>query len=157
SQLPTQYSQLPTQYSLLPTQNSPLNTPNSKLPTPISFLDLRDVLFEKKWNEEVRMLLDVPNFGPKVRALDGKKVEISGFVIPYDKSADLWVLSENPFASCFFCGGAGPETVMSLYFVKSSDAGLHTDDYVKVSGVFRINERDVFELAYRLEDAKVVE
>lgn len=101
-------------------------------------------------------MMDVPEFGPLVEALNGETVTIKGFVIPYDKSTDLWVLSENPFASCFFCGGAGPETVMSLYFKDKEVAGFHTDDYVTVKGVFRLNKMDVFELAYRLEDAEIV-
>ncbi len=63
----------------------------------------------------------------------GKEVYITGYVLPVDNKGEIYALSAYPFSSCFFCGGAGPETVMGLEFA-SSPGRLPTDAVKTYSG-----------------------
>lgn len=51
-----------------------------------------------------------------VNQYEGEEVIISGYLIPIDIESERYALSKNPFSSCFFCGNAGPETVVELKF-----------------------------------------
>lgn len=88
--------------------------------------------------------------------MDGKVVQIRGYIIPVDVVQDYYVLSANPYSSCFFCGQAGPESVMEIQLKKSYD-GLRMDKIVTFKGKLRLNADDIYQLNYVLEDAEVVE
>jgi len=88
-----------------------------------------------------------------VDQFEGKEVIIAGYLIPMDVEAQRYALSENPFSSCFFCGNAGPETVMELRF--DEDPGrFATDKYVSVKGTLRL-VRDGSGLFFILENAEI--
>jgi hypothetical protein len=71
---------------------------------------------------------------------DGEEVVITGYLIPVDIEANKYALSKNPFTSCFFCGNAGPETVVELVF--ETDPGrFATDEYLMIKGVLKLNHR----------------
>lgn len=124
-------------------------------PIKITWDQLSDVTFKKKWNKTENMFVLEPQFGPKVLAVKGKEVILSGYMIPVDVEANYYVLSSNAFASCFFCGGAGPESVVSIKFKKVSKR-YNTDDKVTIKGILRLNVDDVNDLNYILESAEAV-
>ncbi len=97
-----------------------------------------------------------PSFGPSVKALDGKQIRIRGYMIPVDEYARLFVISAKPIAQCFFCGGAGPESLMELQFRKKGQR-FKTDEIRTVSGRLRLNATDVDHLIYILQDAEITE
>ena len=70
--------------------------------------------FEEVFEKETSMWILRPKWTDKDRELDGQLVEITGYVIALDVLSDDYALSAFPFASCFFCGAAGPESVMEL-------------------------------------------
>jgi hypothetical protein len=94
-----------------------------------------------------------PQFGAKVNALKGKEVSLTGYMIPVDVDANYYVLSANPFASCFFCGQAGPESVVSVKFKKVTKR-FNTDDRLTISGIFTLNTDDINELNYIIDKAE---
>jgi hypothetical protein len=116
-------------------------------PQTLVWESLRDVRFTRKFNKEYDQYFDYPVFGKKVEALDGRKVKISGYMIPLD--VGLYALSKNPYAACFFCGGAGPETIMALVFADTPKR-YKTDDFVTLQGVFRLNSGNVDQFMYQL-------
>ncbi|HEX4886514.1 MAG TPA: DUF3299 domain-containing protein [Luteibaculaceae bacterium] len=116
---------------------------------------LTDVKYNEQYSEELGSYTNVPVFGSSVKALSNKVVEISGYVIPLDVKQDLYVLSANPYATCFFCGGAGPETVMDLKFVKIPRK-FRTDEKIRVKGVLKLNATDIYQLTYILDKAVLV-
>jgi len=116
---------------------------------------LKDVKFINLWSEEYQAEYSVARFGKKVKSLDGKKVQIKGYIIPVDVLADYYVLSANPYKNCFFCGQAGPESVMDIQF-SLPESGLRLDQIITVEGTLRLNSDDILQLNYILEDAKVV-
>jgi hypothetical protein len=68
-------------------------------------------------------------------------------VIPVDIDEDFYVLSRYPFANCFFCGGAGPETVVDLQF--SNDPREYaTDERLTFAGELKLNADDVYQMNY---------
>lgn len=128
----------------------------TKAQTIITWEVLKDVKFTEEWSEEFQAFYMVPQFGNKVKSLDGKIVEIRGYIIPVDVVQDYYVLSANPYSSCFFCGQAGPESVMEIQLKKQYD-GLRMDKIVTFKGKLRLNADDIYQLNYVLEDAEVVE
>ncbi|MCB0847224.1 MAG: DUF3299 domain-containing protein, partial [Bacteroidetes bacterium] len=66
-----------------------------------------------------------------------------------------YALSANPFASCFFCGNAGPESVMDLELT-SYDKVYFTDDYVTFQGKLILNDSDLNKMCYVLEEAEEI-
>ncbi len=125
-------------------------------PQTISWKTLGDVKFTKKWSEEEGMYILYPEFGQSVKKLEGKEVAIKGYVIPVDYNENYYVLSAFPYSSCFFCGGAGPESVMSLLF-KSKQRKFKTDEVLTFKGRLKLNSTDILELNYILMDAELYE
>ena len=129
---------------------------NVKAQHDITWEVLKDIQFQEVWSEEFNAVYMVPKFGSKVKSLDGKKIQIRGYVIPVDVLADYYVLSANPYSSCFFCGQAGPESVMEIQLSKQYD-GLRMDQIITVQGRLRLNADDILQLTYILEDAVVIQ
>lgn len=117
---------------------------------------LKNVEFDEIWSEEFQAYYMVPKFSNSVKALDGKEVQIRGFIIPVDIVQDYYVLSANPYSSCFFCGQAGPESVMEVEMVKKYE-GLRMDQVITFKGILRLNVDDIYQLNYILEDAEIIE
>lgn len=117
---------------------------------------LGKVTYKKKFDELLGFKVDVPVFGKEVKELDGKMITIQGYIIPVEgyKSHKEFIFSAYPYSSCFFCGAAGPETVME---VKSSEPVKYSVNPIKIKGILRLNDKDINKLMYSLNDAKIVE
>lgn len=123
--------------------------------TPIDSINwklLGMIKFIKKADKEYGEVM-YPQVNSLVKQKAGKKIAISGFIIPIDNTT--YALSKNVFASCFFCGQAGPETIMGIKF-KGETPKLKTDQYVTLVGTFRINETDVEDWIYHIDNAVIV-
>ena len=112
---------------------------------------LKDVTFEEKYYENIKQYLLYPTFGQSLKDLVGKTVYITGYVIPVE--AERYVLSANPFASCFFCGNAGPETIVELELT-TYDQMYYTDEWRTFKGRFQLNAEDIDKLNYLLVEAE---
>ena len=117
---------------------------------------LKNVEFDEIWSEEFQAYYMVPKFSESVKEMDGKEVQIRGFIIPVDIVQDYYVLSANPYSSCFFCGQAGPESVMEIQMIKKYE-GLRTDQVITYKGTLKLNVDDIYQLNYILEDAEIIE
>lgn len=120
----------------------------------VTWEDLQDVDFESKYYEEVDEYLWFPSFGESVAKLVGKEVWIKGFAIPMDAENNIYVVSANPYSSCFFCGNAGPESIVSLKFKKDTKPKMKLDQVITVKGKFRTNSTNIDELNYILDNAE---
>lgn len=119
----------------------------------ITWATLRDVKFTKKFNKEYELDFLYPTFGASLQKLEGKFVEIKGYVIPVNQT--LYVLSAKPMAACFFCGGSGPESILQLNFTTKNR--FKTDQIITVKGKFRLNPDNVDDLNYILDDASLIQ
>lgn len=116
---------------------------------------LADVKFEDKYYAELEAWYLFPKFSKKIKALSDKRIIIKGYIIPLDVEGGIYALSAYPFSSCFFCGGAGPESVMSIKF-KGSHKKYKTDDVVTFTGKLELNDSNVEEFNYILHEAEEI-
>lgn len=128
------------------------NSPQESLV--ITWQDLKDVKFEEKFYEKEKEWMLFPSFGNAVQILEGKTVEITGYVIPLEPKR--YALSANPFSACFFCGNAGPESVMELELV-SYDQMYYTDEFRTFRGKFALNITNLDKMNYVLTAAEPVD
>ena len=119
----------------------------------LTWKDLTDVEFKDVYIDELDAYYWKPIFGPTVKDLEGGNFFITGYVIPVDIDEDFYVLSRYPFANCFFCGGAGPETVIDLQFEGHSPREYATDERLTFAGELKLNADDVYQMNYILVGA----
>ncbi len=117
---------------------------------------LAKVDIEKKFDETLNFEVDYPTFSEEVKKLDGQTIELQGWMIPLEElqGETYFVLSSLPFANCFFCGGAGPETVAEVF---SKDKIKYTEKRITVRGKLKINADDPMKLMYILQQAEIVD
>lgn len=109
------------------------------------------VIFTPEYFEEVNAYFEVPKFNEELLAIEGEEVTLTGYVIPFE-SDSLFMLSALPFASCFFCGGAGPETAAEIV-LKNPSKKLILDDLVTIKGTLELNSTDINHLNFILKKA----
>jgi len=122
--------------------------------TEINWTNLEDVEFSERYVEEVDEYVLFPSFGFDVQQLDGKEVILSGYILAIDPEIGYYVLSKGPFASCFFCGAAGPETIVELS-LKSKEKSFMMDEFATFKGYLKLNSDDIYRCVYIIEFAEV--
>lgn len=118
----------------------------------ITWETFKDVRYKKKYSLEVGADYLYPTFGKTIQQLNGKQVQIKGYVIPMDTEGHYYVLSKLPMAQCFFCGLAGPETILMLN-LKGKHRRFKTDEKRTFCGRLRLNADNLYELNYNLDEA----
>lgn len=118
----------------------------------LTWTTLADVEYKDVYLEELDAWFWQPEFGESVKEYDGEQVYITGYMVPVDVTTDYFVLSRYPFAQCFFCGNAGPESVVDLR-LKKEGRKFKQDERLTFTGKLRLNTTDVYELNYILEEA----
>lgn len=124
--------------------------------TTIDWGTLSDVKFEVKYDEKIGISYEEATFGPGVIPLEGAEVAIIGYMIPLDGFGVAYALSRNPNASCFFCGGAGPETVIELKLLPSAMKRYRLDDRILFKGRLELNRSNADNFTYVLKNAEPV-
>lgn len=116
---------------------------------------LGKITFKKQYDDFMGFKVDVPVFSPEVKELDGKEITIRGYIIPVEgyKNHKEFVFSAYPYNMCYFCGGAGPETVME---VSATESIAYTADPVTIKGVLQLNSGDINQLIYSMTKARLV-
>lgn len=116
---------------------------------------LAKITYKKEYDELMGFKVDVPVFSEEIKAMAGKEVKIKGYIIPVEgyKSHKEFIFSAYPYNMCFFCGGAGPETVME---VSADEAVKYTAEQIEIQGKLELNDSDVNRLMYILTEAKLV-
>lgn len=117
---------------------------------------LSKITFKKEYDDFLGFKVDVPVFSKEVQNLDTKEITVRGYIIPVEgyKSHKEFVFSAFPYNMCFFCGGAGPETVMEVTAVEPIE---YTADPVTIRGVLQLNSGDINKLIYSLTDVELAE
>ena len=123
--------------------------------TEIDWLMLRDVYYKSEYKDEVYGYMQIPFFGKGVEDLDNKEVKITGFMLTLSPDEGIFVLSQNPYADCFFCGYGGPESAIELRLKPGYDSFL-MDELVTVTGILRLNREDVSSGVYVMDNAVAI-
>ena len=113
------------------------------------------VEFKPKFIEELNAHMYYPEFQEEILALEGKEITLEGYVIPLDDDLPFTVLSYYPYAQCFFCGGAGPESIASIYF-KDKQKKFKLDEYIKIKGTLVLNAEDIDQTNFIITNAVLV-
>lgn len=116
---------------------------------------LSKISYKKEYDELMGFKIDKPVFSDQVKALEGKEVTLKGYIIPVEgyKSHKEFIFSAFPYSMCFFCGGAGPETVME---VEATEGIKYSADAIVLKGILTLNDKDINRLMYKLTAAKLV-
>lgn len=116
---------------------------------------LSKITYVKEYDEFLGFKIDRPVFSEEIKALNGKEVTVKGFIIPVEgyKGHTEFIFSAFPYSMCFFCGGAGPESVME---VQAIEAISYTAESIVLKGKLHLNSEDVNKLMFSLSDARLV-
>ena len=116
---------------------------------------LSKITFRKEYDEMLGFKIDVPVFSDAVQDLEGKEVTVKGYIIPVEgyKSHKEFIFSAYPYNMCFFCGGAGPETVME---VLANHPIEYTAEQIVIKGKLSLNADDINRLLYAMTDVELV-
>ncbi len=112
--------------------------------------------FEAKYNEKAGEYFMMPNFSDELKALVGKEVSLEGYYMPIDVDGNAYIiLSKYPYSQCFFCGGAGPESIAEVTFtIKPSK--FEADQFIRVKGKLKLNEKDLEHGNFLLIEAQLI-
>ena len=117
---------------------------------------LAKITFTKQYDELMGFKVDVPVFSDDIKSMEGKDIIIKGYIIPVEgyKSHKEFIFSAFPYSMCFFCGGAGPETVMEVFAKEKVE---YTAEQIALRGKLELNATDINRLMYILNDAEIVD
>lgn len=117
---------------------------------------LSKITYKKEYDEFLGFKIDKPVFADQVHDIEGTEITVKGYIIPVEgyKSNNEFIFSAYPYNMCFFCGGAGPETVMEVESVEDIE---YTAEQVTLTGKLVLNADDVNRLMYLLVEAKLAD
>lgn len=95
---------------------------------------------------------------PLIEALDGTEVTVKGYVVPLSgkKAQSHFMFSAYPYSSCYFCGGAGPETIMEA-FADGDSKIEYSENAITLKGIFKFTSKDPNDIMFTLEHAVLVD
>jgi len=98
------------------------------------------------------------NILPLIEAFEGKEILVKGYVIPLSgkKAQSHFMFSAYPYESCFFCGKAGPETIMEVFAMDDKKIDF-TEKKMSIKGTFHFTSRNSNEVMFTLKNAEIAE
>lgn len=113
---------------------------------------LSEVQYESKRLGKDELEVDIPIFSKRLSNWNEKKIILKGYLIPVSEFGGKaeYMLSSLPFSNCFFCGGAGPETIVEL---KAKLSVKFTTARVSLEGILLLNADDPDHHLYIMKDA----
>lgn len=131
-----------------------IKTPLSAQDAPkITWRQLAATKFEEVFDAGRNTWSQKANFPAEILALQGQRIRITGYMVPVDVTGKVYALSAYTFSSCFFCGGAGPESVMGLELALPGTK-FKTDQVVTWEGVLVLKSKPGMGFHFNLRNAK---
>jgi hypothetical protein len=125
--------------------------------TPEGWALIAKTKFDAKYNEKVGEYYLYPTFPEDLKAKVGKEMTLEGYYLPIDIEGNGYIiLSKFPYSQCFFCGGAGPESIVEVTF-KGKQPKFEADQYIRVTGKLKLNPGDIDHGNFMLEEAALIE
>jgi hypothetical protein len=122
--------------------------------TTLTWEELAGVEFTSEYDAEFGIDVQTAHFSEHIKAMEGKEIFVSGYMIPVDPLATRYVLSRFSNANCFFCGNAGPETIVELQLKPEYVRRYATDTYATFKGKLKLNAQNLHSFNYVLEEAE---
>ncbi len=112
--------------------------------------------FDAKFNQQAGEYFLYPTFSADLKSQVGKEFSLEGYYLPIDVDGDAYIiLSKFPYSQCFFCGGAGPESIAEVFF-KTKPGKFEPDQYIRVKGKLKLNDSDLEHGNFILEEAVLI-
>ncbi|MBN8576629.1 MAG: hypothetical protein KF775_16865 [Cyclobacteriaceae bacterium] len=112
--------------------------------------------FDAKYNEKAGEYFLYPTFTNELKAQVGKEIDLEGYYLPIDVEGNAYIiLSKFPYSQCFFCGGAGPESIAEVYF-KTKTNKFEPDQFIRIKGKLKLNDSDLEHGNFIVEEAVLV-
>ena len=113
--------------------------------------------FKWEYQKELGLEVEIPIFDSAVKALDGKEITLTGYYLPLDLEGNRVIISQLPYASCFFCGGGvGQESVAEVIF-SSVQRPFRGDELITVKGRLKLNKDDYGHLVFMITEAVTIQ
>ena len=113
--------------------------------------------FDAKYSDKVAEYFLFPTFSADLKSMVGKEFSLEGYYLPIDVDGNAYIiLSKFPYSQCFFCGGAGPESIAEVFF-KVKPGKFEPDQYIRVKGKLKLNDSDLEHGNFMLEDAVLIQ
>jgi len=120
------------------------------------WLSFAKTKFDAKYNDKAGEYFLYPTFPTDLKAMVGKEFSLEGYYLPIDVEGNAYIiLSKFPYSQCFFCGGAGPESIAEVFF-KVQPGKFEPDQYIRVKGKLKLNDADLEHGNFILEEAVLV-
>ena len=118
--------------------------------------EFEKVKFRDHYVEEYFSYAQLLVIDEDIKAFEGQEVVIEGYYIPVQEEGVL-IISKFPYANCFFCGGAGMESVIEVEPHKSVNIkSLKLDQKIKVKGTLKLNDSDWVRMAFIIENGRLL-
>ncbi len=100
--------------------------------------------------------IERPQFSKKLKTFQGKTIRLHGYIIPLEEtgSQSKFMFSSLPFNVCYFCGAAGPETVVEVVTDRKI---AFTTKKITMEGLLQLNDSDPDHHIYILKSARILE
>jgi hypothetical protein len=117
---------------------------------------LAEVGFESRLSPESGFEVESPKFSKRLWSYNGKVVRVKGYLIPMAElgGRSEYMLSSLPFNQCYFCGGAGPETVVEI---QTKQTIKFVTRQITIEGVLFLNDFDPNHHMYIIKNAKLID
>lgn len=112
-----------------------------------------NAIFKDVFVEEYRAYGTLLVRNDPMKRIDGSIITITGYYIPVG-DPDLIILSKYPYANCFFCGGAGMESILEVIPKNKPDKKWKVDEKLTFQGRLVLNYDDWNRVCFILEDAE---
>lgn len=95
------------------------------------------------------------NYTPEIKAIEGTKIEISGFVLPLEsteKFTHFLISKRTP--TCFYCPPGEPNEIAEVF---SKTPIKWEENIIKVSGTLQFTKNPELGLFFQIKDADIVD
>ena len=111
--------------------------------------------FRDEYIEEYFSYATLLEYDDYAKSLDGQRITLGGHYIPV-MDEDIIILSKYAYANCFFCGGAGLESVVEIRMKDKPPRKFELDEKLKFKGKLKLNTTDWEFVSFILEDAVLI-
>jgi len=120
------------------------------------WLSFAKTKFDAKYSDKAGEYFLFPTFSAELKGMVGKEFSLEGYYLPIDVEGNAYIiLSKFPYSQCFFCGGAGPESIAEVFF-KVKPGKFEPDQYIRVKGKLKLNDADLEHGNFILEEAVLI-
>ena len=120
---------------------------------PQSHAQLWDTLIKTKIHVDEKKGLYSATYPPEVKALDGKMVTITGFMLPVETTVKFkhFILAKRT-PTCPYCPPGEPNEIIDIWLDKNTE---YTENLLTITGTFGFMNNQQFGMFFKLTNGKL--